>query len=165
MENLISELLKFSDDIIELGGSINDNRIEDFEQYRRLILPYDFKQFIKEINGFNLMGTEVYGFNISKSESIETIYQFEHYEVINPQYSYLVPFSPDGRGNFYCIDTNNNLENGDFPIVFWVSNYEYTEDDFPEMTHNNFLDWVQEIVIDWILEDYNYDGSEKSNLK
>ncbi|PLK45792.1 SMI1/KNR4 family protein [Emticicia sp. TH156] len=161
MENLIKELLKFSDDILEIGSTIDDNRIEDFEQQRNLTLPLDFKQFVKRINGFSLMGTEVYGFDKDKVNAIENIYYREHFEVRMPQYSYLVPFSPDGRGNFYCLDTVNQLENGDFPIVFWVSNYEYTKEDSPEVTHNNFLDWVQEIVLDWILEDYNYDGSEK----
>ena len=106
MENLISELLKFSDDILEMGNSIDDSRIEDFEKYHNLTLPNDFKKFIKKVNGFSLMGTEVYGFDMTKSESIETVYQFEHFEVRVPQYSYLVPFSPDGRGNFYCLDVS-----------------------------------------------------------
>jgi hypothetical protein len=160
MEKLINELLKFSDDILEVGSNIDDNRIEDFEKLNNLKLPNDFKQFIKKVNGFSLMGTEVYGFDMTKSESLEKVYHFEHFEVIYPQYLYLVPFSPDGRGNFYCLDTSK-LSNDSCPIVFWVSNYEYTESDTPETTHKSFLDWVQEIAIDWILEDYNYDGSEK----
>lgn len=161
MENLITELFKFSDDILEYGNNINDNRIEEFEQYCNLKIPADFKQFMKKVNGFSLMGTEVYGFDKEKVNAIENIYYREHFEVRIPQYPYLIPFSPDGRGNFYCLDTLNQLENGDYPIIFWVSNYEYTKDDVPEITHNNFLDWVQEVVIEWILEDYNYDGSEK----
>ncbi|MES2520442.1 MAG: SMI1/KNR4 family protein [Bacteroidota bacterium] len=161
MEIIINELRKFSDDILELGNNINDNRIEEFEQHCNLTISPDFKQFMKKVNGFSLMGTEVYGFDKDKVNAIENIYYREHFEVRSPQYPYLVPFSPDGRGNFYCLDTLNQLENGDFPIIFWVSNYEYTKEDVPEITHNNFLDWVQEIVIDWILEDYNYDGSEK----
>lgn len=161
MENLINELHKFSDDVLEMGSNIDDNRVEDFEQYRNLTLPLDFKQFIKKVNGFSLMGTEVYGFDKDQVSAIENVYYREHFEVRIPQYPYLVPFSPDGRGNFYCIDTIHQLESGDFPVVFWVSNYEYTKEDSPEITHNNFLDWVQEVVIDWFLEDYNYDGSEK----
>lgn len=161
MENLIKELLKFSDDILEFGSNINDSRIEEFEQYRKLTIPSDFKQFMKKVNGFSLMGTEVYGFNKDKVNAIENIYHREHFEVRIPQFPHLVPFSPDGRGNFYCLDTLNQLENGDYPIIFWVSNYEYTIDDAPEITHNNFLDWVQEVIVDWTLEDYNYDGSTK----
>jgi hypothetical protein len=162
MENLIKELLKFSDDILEVGSNILDDRIEEFEQNRNLYFPLDFKRFIKKINGFSLMGTEVYGFDKKIVNAIENIYYREHFEVRIPQHSYLVPFSPDGRGNFYCLDTNrNSLDCVRCPIVFWTSNYEYSELDAPEVTHSCFLDWVQEIVIDWTLEDYNYDGSEK----
>ncbi|MDF7822268.1 SMI1/KNR4 family protein [Runella sp. MFBS21] len=161
MEKLITELLKFSNDTLEIGEPIKDQRIKNFELYRNLEVPSDFKQFIKKMNGLTLMGTEVYGFDPNKANSIENIYYREHFEVKIPQYSWLIPFSPDGRGNFYCLDTINKLENGNYPIVFWVSNYEYSEIDTPEITHNNFLDWLQEVVIDWTLEYYNYDGSEK----
>jgi hypothetical protein len=161
MEKIIDELSKFSKEILDLGSNIKDMRVEEFEIQRGLTLPNDFKQFIKRVNGFSLMGTEVYAFDKEKSESIEMVYQFEHFEVIIPQYLHLIPFSPDGRGNFYCLDTSKLLANDSCHIVFWVSNYEYTETDIPENTHENFLDWVQEVVIDWTLEDYNYDGSEK----
>jgi SMI1-KNR4 cell-wall len=162
MKNIISKLLKFSDDILELGATIQDNRIKNFENACELILPNDFKKFITKINGFSVMGTEVYGFDKEKANSIENIYYREHRDVIVPQYKHLVPFSPDGRGNFYCLDTLNQLKNGDFPIVFWVSNYYYTINDTPEIITNNFTEWVDKIVIGWILEDYNYDGTEKN---
>lgn len=161
MDEIIIELLKFSDEILEVGDVIEDERIEKFEKYYNLIVPSDFKEFVKKINGFSLMGEVVFGFDTNKVHSIENIYYREHFEVIMPQYSHLIPFSPDGGGNFYCLDTLNKLDNGQSPIVFWVSNYEYSDNDTPELTHNNFLDWVQEIVIDCTLEDYNYDGSRK----
>ena len=157
---IINELLKFSK-ILEKGSAIDDNRIELFEEKYKIRLSCDFKIFMKEMNGFNLMGTEVYCFDVDKTESIENVYYFEHFEVKIPQYSYLVPFSPDGRGNFYCLDTLNVLDNGENPIVFWTSNYLYSENDIPEVTNKNFTDWVQEVVIKWTLEDYNYDGSER----
>lgn len=161
MDSLISVLRRFSEHVLGMGSSIDDDRIEEFEQYRQIVLPNDFKQFIKRVNGFELMGTEVYGFDNGEVNAIENVYYFEHFEVIIPQYDYLVPFSPDGRGNFYCLDTAHRAENGDCSVVFWVSNYEYSHENSPEITHHNFLEWVQEVVIDWTLEDYNYDGSEK----
>ena len=161
MENIISELSKFSNEILDLGVSIKDLRVEEFENSYSINLPNDFKKFMKKINGFNLMGSEVYSFDKSKSESIENVYYYEHFDVHHPQYSHLVPFCNDGRGNFYCLDTLNTIKNGDSPIVFWVSNYEYTLNDIPEIVNNNFLEWIQEVIIDWTLEDYNYDGTEK----
>lgn len=156
MNDLIIELLKFSDDIVELGDSIEDDRIKVFEEKWLLSLPNDYKDFVRRVNGFSLMGTEVYEFDSQKANSIENVYYREHFQVNYPQFPHLVPFSPDGRGNFYCIDTKSISD-----IVFWTSNYEYSEEDYPEVTHSSFTNWVQEVVINWTLEDYNYDGSEK----
>ena len=93
---------------------------------------------------------------------MESVYVREHFKVKVPQYDYLVPFSPDGQGNFYCFNTKNLTDNGDScPIVFWVSNYIYSKDDQPEIVNNSFVDWVNEVVIGWTLEDYDYDGKLK----
>ena len=52
MENLISELAKFSDHILEMGNAISDGRVEDFEIRRNLTLPNDFKKFIPPLSVF-----------------------------------------------------------------------------------------------------------------
>lgn len=46
-------------------------------------------------------------------------------------------------------------------MVFWQHDYPYAENDLPEVTNASFSEWMKEVVIDWKLEDYNYDGSEK----
>ena len=161
MENSIAELLKFSDKILELNNSINDNRINSFENEFKITLPDDFKNFISKINGFSLMGNKVYGFNKNIPESIENVYRFEHFDVLYPQYEKLVPFCNDGRGNFYCLDTSKNNKKDNCPIVFWVSNYEYSLEDLPEIVYNSFIEWLNEVIIEWTLESYDYDGNEK----
>lgn len=62
-------------------------------------------------NGFSLMGDEVLGITKNKYDLVNA-YQFEHYEVINSQYEYLIPFSPDGFGNSYCFDTRIKTNQG-----------------------------------------------------
>jgi len=161
MESIITELLKYSDDILEIGNSISDNRINLFEKKYNVILPNDFKEFITKINGFSLLGNGVYGFDENIAESIEYVYHFEHFEVIYPLPLFLVPFCNDGRGNFYCLDTSKNNDTGRCPIVFWVSNYEYTNYDLPEIVNDDFMEWVKKEIIEWTFEEYNYDGSEK----
>jgi hypothetical protein len=161
VDDIINELRKFSEDIIYIGEPIEDNRIEKFEEKYNLKLPDDFRLFISKCNEVALMGTMIYGFDPEKKGStIESVYDIEHFRVIIPQYSYLVPFSPDGRGNFYCMDTSTN-KNGTCNIIFWTSNYQYTENDSPEVTNSSFLEWVKEVIIDWTLEDYDYEGNEK----
>jgi hypothetical protein len=159
IDGVILELYKFSDKILTLGAPLNDTIVLDsFEYKHRLELPYDYKLFLLKHNGLELMGVQVYGFGYP--EDIDTVYEFEHHQVIFPQYDYLVPFSPDGSGNFYCFDTRKHI-NKSCPIVFWVSNYEYNEHDQPEITNESFTDWLREVVIEWTLEDYDYDGSNK----
>ena len=69
--------------------------------------------------------------------------------------SHIVPFAPDGRGNYYCFDTKQNNE-----IVFYTSNYNYSETDKPEVVNSDFCDWFNEVMIDWCIElegqDYIY---------
>ena len=160
MEKVIAELLKFSSNILELGYPILDNRINLFEKKYGIHVPNDFRDFVSQYNGISLAGIEVYGFDITKPESIENVYDYEHFQVSIPQYPHLIPFSPDGGGNFYCFDTANISTKGDCPIVFWVSNYIYSDSDCPETVNNNFLEWLQQVVIDWTLECYDYEGNE-----
>ena len=163
----INELLKFSNEILTLGYPINDDRIELFENKYKVNLPNDYKYFIRLYNGVNLMGVNIFGIgpNINdemQSQTLESIYDIEHFEVAVPQYSYLVPFSPDGGGNFYCFDTrvhNSNTES--CPIVFWVSNYQYNDKDEPEVTNESFDHFLHEVLIEWTLREYDYDGNEK----
>lgn len=78
-----------------------------------------------------------------------------------PQFDYLILFARWG-GNFYCFDTSKRTNNGNsYKIVFWCSNYEYSETDEPEITHDNLSDFISECIIGWTLENYNYDGSRK----
>lgn len=162
MKVIINELKKFSLNILDLGTSIKDNRIEKFEFNNQINLPEDFKEFMKEINGFSLMGTEVYCFDEDKANSIEKLYEREHFQVNFPQYPKYVPFSADGRGNFYCLDTYNLAKDKKLcPVIFWVSNYEYTIEDQPELAFTTFGEWIEEVVIAWTLEDFDYSGNEK----
>lgn len=160
----IENLRQFSSGVLTLGEPLNDTElIRDFERQYNLELPKDFKFLLTLHNGIDLMGTSVLGFYSNENtESIKSVYEYEHFKVLYPQYPYLVPFSPDGRGNFYCFDTRSVTLNGESnEIVFWTSNYLYTNEDQPEITHSSLAEWINEVMIEWTLEDYNYDGSEK----
>lgn len=161
MDEIIFELQKFVDNIITLREPASSSDITTFEKSIGLKLPEDYKQLLRYTNGFDLMSKEVYGINLQEAENLESIYLREHNEVEIPQYKHFVPFSPDGAGNFYCFDTSKITEKGLCEVIFWTSNYEYTDDDEPEVANDSFTDWVQEVVIDWTLEDYNYDGAER----
>lgn len=160
VDKILSELYKFSRDIITLSDPLKDlSIIEDFEMKYNLKLPNDFKYLISKHDGIDLMGITIYGF--SGLENINSVYYFEHNDVAIPQYDYIVPFSPDGAGNFYCFDTRNYNNENSCPIIFWTSNYVYDEHNQPEQTNLSFSEWIEEVMIEWTLENYNYDGAEK----
>jgi hypothetical protein len=162
LEHVVSEFNKFSSELIDLGSSIEDNRVELFEKNNSLLLPIDFKKIIKMYNGFSLSGTQVYGIGEEfRGSSLEAVYNFEHFAVNNQMSKHFVPFSPDGRGNHYCLDLSRLLSDNSCPIVFWQSSFIYNSLNEVETCNDNFIEWVQEVMIDWTLEDYNYDGSEK----
>jgi hypothetical protein len=159
--NTYEELLKFSNSILNLESPIIDSRIEDFEKKIEYKLPKDFKYFIKKNNGFSLSVTEVYGIGKEFSNSsLDEIYDFEHNEVGNPMPKYFLPFSPDGFGNHYCIDLSRN-ENEICPIVFCQHDCNYENISEVETCNKNFVEWINEVMIEWTLGEYNFDGTEK----
>lgn len=160
-DNLLNELYKFSRDVIVLGTTINDDRLEIFEKSIGYVLPNDFKYILKKHNGIFLFGVELLGYDSELLESsLEKIYQFEHYEVFNKMPPQFMPFSPDGRGNHYCLDLSKKID-GLNPIVFWQWDFNYESFDDVEICNDSFVEWMEEVMIEWNLQEFNYDGSEK----
>lgn len=158
---MLKELYRFSSEILDLGKEILDARIEDLEKEIGYKLPDDFKYVLKKNNGITLAGTEIYGLSSElKGKSLDLVYKFEHFEVENPMPKNFFPFSPDGQGNHYCLDLSK-IEDGICPVIFWQWDFEYENIEDVEICNNNFVDWVNEVMIEWTLQIYNYDGSEK----
>jgi len=157
----INKLKEFSTLILHLGEPILDDRLLKFEQKINFKLPNDFKEFLTQHNGFSLTSTEVNGIgNEFRDSSLDKLYDFEHFEVGNPMPKEFVPFSADGFGNHYCLDLSRiNIDN--CAIVFWQHDFEYETLDEVETCYNSFIEWVEEVMILWTLEEYKYDGSEK----
>jgi hypothetical protein len=163
VEAVVEELRKFAPAVCERGDPVNPDLMAAFDRATGLTLPADYRAVIACVNGFSVMGSKVYGLcGPDKPVSLEAVYRREHVEVLVPQPAYLVPFSSDGSGNFYCFDTRYpSTSTGSCPVVFWVSNYRYTEMDPPEVVYPTFLAFVQEVIIAWALEDYDYNGNKR----
>ena len=163
MDEVVAELKKFTSRVLEWNAPVDPALIGRFESRFGLKLPEDYKYLLGITDGFAVMGDIVYGMtDKSYCDNLFSLYHREHYEVIVPQYEYLIPFSPDGFGNFYCFDTRVKTNGGDSnQIVFWYSNYEYSESDPPEVTHQGLADFIKDWIIVSTLEDYDYNGDEK----
>lgn len=163
MDEVVAELKKFTSRVLEWNAPVDPVLIGRFESRFGLKLPEDYKYLLGITNGFAVMGNEVLGMtDESYGTDLFNVYQFEHYEVIVPQYEYLIPFSADGFGNFYCFDTRVKTNGGDSnQIVFWYSNYEYSESDPPEVTHQGLADFIKDWIIVSNLEYYDYNGDKR----
>lgn len=162
LETIKLELLKFSNTVLEIGSSIQDNRIEKFENEINQKLPVDFKYFLTEFNGFSLMSTKVFGLGDHyQQEALDKIYYFEHSEIENKMPSFFIPFSNDGRGNHYCLDLSRMDENMICPVIFWQWDFKYINMNNVETCNESFNEWVMEVMIEWTLEEYTYEGEEK----
>lgn len=154
INDVICQLKKFSVDILEWKTPIDKQRILNFENEFYVKLPDEFVILLKETNGFSLMGFEIIGFSRSNCEyGLEETYRFEHFDVENIMPSYIVPFSPDGYGNHYCFDVKNHN------IIFWEHDSDYTQYE-PIVVCKTLAFFLQKIIIDEILKDYDYEGSE-----
>lgn len=72
-----------------------------------------------------MAGTEVYSLSgEAEGNSLDNIFEFEHYEVENPMPVNFLPFSPDGGGNHYCLDLARNSD-GICTVVFWQYDFDY----------------------------------------
>jgi cell wall assembly regulator SMI1 len=161
ISNTYNELLKFSNSILTLEKPILDNRIETFEEKIGFKFPEDFVYFIKQNNGFTLGATEVNGIGLEyKEASLDRLYDFEHNEAGNHMPKEFLPFSADGFGNHYCLDLTR-IKNEFCPVMFWQHDFEYKNVAEVETCNESFVDWVNEVMIEWTLEEYNYDGTEK----
>lgn len=161
MNSILNELKKFSSRVLELNPPVEEKNIDAFEKKYDLLLPEDYKALVKVYNGFSLLGSEVLGiFNDGTPISLNAIYEFEHLHGLYPMPKQFIPFSPDGAGGHYCFDVGE-LKNGLCTIIFWQRGYEYTLDDAPEITNPSFTDWVQDVVINWTLAEYDYNGDER----
>jgi cell wall assembly regulator SMI1 len=160
-ESIIKELSKFSDGLLYLGPPIPGNRLEVFEKKIGFFLPSDFKYLLIKHNGISLSGTEVYGIDKAlRGSSLDEVYHFEHDLVDNEMPIHYLPFSPDGFGNHYCLDLSKIVD-GVSPVIFWQHDYFYKNLDEVEVCNVSFTEWINEVLIAWTLEDYNYDGTEK----
>lgn len=151
MDEIFEQLQQFKDGAITYYEPVDEISIDEFEHKNSVSLPDDFKLFIKKSNGIEVLSTSVYGLG-NKQEDLFEVYRREHTLVNIPMPGNVIPFSPDGGGNFYCFDTTTNHD-GSCKVIFWTSNYSYTEADVPEVCNESFNDWFQEVVIDWTIED------------
>ncbi|TPE45917.1 SMI1/KNR4 family protein [Pontibacter mangrovi] len=159
-EKVLESLHQFSDDLLNLGEPILDNRLSEFEHQIGFQLPFDFSYILTKHNYISLAGTEIFGIGREfREESLDKVYSFEQNGIENPMPKEFLPFSPDGRGNYYCLDLSR-IKDDSCPVVFWQHDYDYNYSNKEEVEtcNENFIGWVQEVMIGWTMEDYGFEN-------
>lgn len=145
----------FSDSIKDYTYPATVETIEIVEKKLLRSLPVEYKELLSFSNGISLMGDEIYGVGtLALGPSLETVYHFEHDEAENPMPESLIPFCPDGFGNHYCFDSING------GIVFWQHDMDYSHVK-PEKVYATLYDMMQEVLIDWTLRFWDYEGNRR----
>jgi len=159
MEKIFSELKKFSTKLLTLNDFVSELKIKEFEKQIGFSLPLDYISLLRFSNGICLREIEIFGIGNNKPNNLLSVYNFEHYECANPMPINLVPFSPDGFGNHHCFELNET--NDKYKIIFWQHDYPYTKNDQPDIVCTSLEEWINDEMISWVLEDSNYDGTDK----
>lgn len=141
INNIVNKFNLFPDDEIELYSPIEEKNILWFEDKFQLRIPQEYKEFLKYSNGLYLSGYVFLGIvqGTDRAYGLDSIYDFEHYEAGNEMPKTLLPFSPDGFGNHYCLD----IRNGN--VVFWEHDLDYTKT-FPEIIASSFFVFLENII-------------------
>lgn len=127
-----------------LGDGATESEVAELERELGVTLPASYRRFLQEF-GFTFWPDFVYGIAHGKLPGMRVLWQtrIERHEVEPPLPAHLVPFSPDGWGNHYCLDTAQ-LAEGECPVVFW--DHEAAANSAPERTHRSFTAWLAEAL-------------------
>lgn len=146
IDSIIQRIQDFKEEYVECFDPISDDALQLAQENIPIQLPEDYISLLRFSNGISICGDEVLGINHKPFDLIKA-YKTEHEATQVPMPSHIVPFAPDGRGNYYCFDIKQDNE-----IVFYTSNYNYSETNKPEVVNSDFCDWFNEVMIDWCIE-------------
>ncbi len=94
-------------------------------------------------------------------QSVAGMTESEREDVEPAMPPFLIPFTPNGMGDHWCLDTSR-LTGGECPVVFW--NHELGEDQELRQTHATFLDWLEEAMSSEDIREYYDDPRNFESL-
>lgn len=146
LSKLIAGLEGLDNPMVSLGDPASEREIKETEAHIGQYLPDEYKEFVRKHNGLDCLCEYILrvGNHIQPAAySMNNIFDFEHFDVCNPMPHHIIPFSPDGYGNHYCFDMQNNGK-----IIFWQHDIDYS-DRVPEVVYESMLEMIREVFIDW----------------
>lgn len=120
LESLCNEIQKYHSPAIITYPGVDSKSILDLEAKLKNRLPDDFKQFLAFTNGCELGGDTIFGIHDNPGMGLYNNYIWELKESGDPIYPYLLPLTPNGRGDHYCLDLHTLIDDAtSCEVVFW----------------------------------------------
>lgn len=126
---------------IDFIKKLSTKQIDKFEKINNYHFPDDYKYFLINYNWIEIWWIELLWINIDDSNIIDIndIIRKEVSKSNNPIPDFLIPFSSNWRGDYYCINKKDNK------IYFWQHDcYESSLN--PDIDNDNFTNWLIENI-------------------
>jgi hypothetical protein len=163
IEKVYRELRKFDKSLLGLEPPINDGRLEEFERKYGVMLSKEYKTLMKNSNGLSLGGTELLSLGLEYNKaSLDHVYNLLLKNLSKFSEDF-IPISPDGAGNYYCLDLSRTVGDN-CPIIFYQINYDYDSVEEIETCNATLAEFINESFIEYTLEDRDYEGNRKSGF-
>jgi cell wall assembly regulator SMI1 len=125
-------------------GAVSTTDVDTAELALGVKFPDSFKWFLTTYGAGNSpdfiygLGSHVPRFLNVTSQTMD-----ERNEVEPRLRAHLIPFSPDGAGNHWCLDTSR-YDGGECPVVFWY--HDRDNPPVPSVVAPTFLDWLEQLI-------------------
>ena len=110
IDSIIQRIQDFKEEYVECFDPISDDALQLAQENIPFQLPADYIRLLQFSNGILICGDEVLGINHKPFDLIKA-YKTEHEATQMRMPSHIVPFAPDGRGNYYCFDAQQGNQN------------------------------------------------------
>ena len=129
----------------------SEDAIANAEKVVQRPFPDSYKWFLRNV-GYTSWPEMIYGVgdDLRPGQTIVRATQREESLAEPPLQAHLVPISPDGWGNHFCLDTSQ-IHDGDCPVVFW--DHEAGADQTPPVVASGFYSWLLDLVTESLQEE------------
>lgn len=122
LEMVLEELNQYPSEMLTRFTGASVQAISDLEKKISRPLPENYKRFLQACNGFRIgYSGAILGIH-GDNESLDVYdnYRWETESAAHPLNPDLLPVSPNGLGDFYCLNLQQLSTSGeDCPVIFW----------------------------------------------
>jgi SMI1-KNR4 cell-wall len=138
-------------------------QIETAERALGSALPESFRQFQLEFGDCQYAPVDIYRVLPAEPPALNLVsINLDARTEMGPRLpSFLIAFSDDGGGNYFCFDTRAASES-EAPVVVW--DHELDEDQTPDLVAPSFVEWLRRELEERIDEEQDFREEWQGNV-